>query len=114
MVGQRLYRNPDEIVNRINNSIQDYIDSYRGDLSSDEQEIINKIKEWDIKVEHQLMEIFMASITDEEFDELLSMSLHSVVDLMKEQAKADGVITEKEERIINFMSDAILKKGIGE
>ena len=113
MVGQRLYRKPDEIATRINSIIQNYIESYKEDLTSDEKEIIEKIKEWDVKVERQIMEIFQSSITDEEFDELLEISLHTVVDFMTEQAKTDGVITPHEERIINYMSNAILKKSLG-
>ena len=113
MVGQRLYRNPDAIIDKINTSIRKYVESYKGDLSTDEQLIIDKIKEWDVKLDHQIMDIFLSSITDEEFDELLEMSLHSVVDLMTVQAKADGVITPHEERIINFMSKAILEKSSG-
>ena len=113
MVGKRLYRNPDAIIDKINTSIRKYVESYKGDLSTDEQLIIDKIKEWDVKLDHQIMEIFLSSITDEEFDELLEMSLHSVVDLMTDQAKADGVITPHEERIINFMSKAILEKSSG-
>ena len=111
-VGQRQYRNPEEIIKRINNNINSYISSYKGDLSEDEQAIIDKVKAWDIKVERQIMEIFQNSISETEFDELLEYTLHSVVDVMKEQAKADGVITPHEERIIAFMSDHILKNGL--
>ena len=113
MVGQRLYRKPDEIASRINTLIQNYVDSYKEDLTTDEKLIIEKIKEWDIKVERQIMEIFQSSITDDEFDELLEISLHSVVDLMTKQAKEDGVITDHEERIISYMSNAIHNKAIG-
>ena len=111
-VGQRQYRNPEEIIKRINNNINSYISSYKGDLSEDEQAIIDKVKAWDIKVERQIMEIFQNSISETEFDELLEYTLHSVVDVMKEQAKADGVISPHEERIIAFMSDHILKNGL--
>ena len=113
MVGQRLYRKPDEIASRINSIIQNYIDSYKQDLTSDEKAIIDKIKKWDIKVERQIMEIFQSSITDEEFDELLEISLHTVVDLMTQQAKEDGIITQHEERIISYMSNVILKNTTG-
>lgn len=110
-VGQRLYRNPEEINDRINGVIKNYIDSYKGDLTDDEKAIIEKIKEWDVKVERQIMEIFQNSISEEELDELLEYSLHSVVDIMTDQAKADGKITDHEQRIIAFMSKALLEKG---
>jgi len=113
MVGQRLYRKPDEIASKINSIIENYINSYKEDLTPDEKEIIEKVKAWDVKVERQIMEIFQASITDEEFDELLGISLHTVVDLMTQQAKEDGVITPHEERIISYMSNAILKTSTG-
>ena len=107
MVGQRLYRKPDEIATRIDSLLQNYVETYKKDLTDDEKKIISKLKEWEVKVDRQIMEIFQASITDEEFDELLEISLHTVIDLMTQQAKEDGVITNHEERIISYMSKAI-------
>lgn len=106
MVGQKQYRTSAEIAKKISTIIENYIDSYT-DITEDERKIIDKIKEWDVKVERQIMEIFQSSLDEEEFDELLEISLHTVVDLMTQQAKEDGVITEHEERIISYMSKAI-------
>ena len=112
-VGQRLYRKPEEITLKINALIENYVNSHKNDISKDEKLIVDKVKEWDIKIDRQILEIFQNSITDEEFDELLEMSLHSIVELMIDQAKVDGIITPHEERIISYMSQKMLEKSIG-
>jgi len=98
------YRTPDEILSQIESTIHQYVETFQDTLSEDERIIIEKIKEFKVNIEAHLMDIFQNSISDSELEELIDFTLHPVIDIMTKQARADGIITPNEERILGFMT----------
>ncbi|MFW9780239.1 MAG: hypothetical protein ACFFE8_15435 [Candidatus Heimdallarchaeota archaeon] len=77
-----------------------------GTISPEEKAIIDKLGEWKLKLEPQVMQTLEAPMDDKDFYDVMHQLLRPVIDSVIEQAKANGVITAHEQRLI----DTIVEK----
>lgn len=72
-----------------------------GDISSEEQAILDKLGEWKLKLEPQIMQTLQAPMDEKDFYDVMHQFLRHVIDSVIEQARVDGVITADEQRLID-------------
>ena len=103
MSQSKLYRTPEDITALIEMTIDSCLSISAEAITEDEQKIVDKLSEWKVKLAPQLMHMFEAPLDVSEFKDLLRQSLKPVIDDVVETAKDDGVITEKEQKLIDII-----------
>jgi len=72
-----------------------------GGVTPEEKAIIDKLGEWKLKLEPQIMQTLQAPMDERDFYDVLHQFLRPVIDSVIEQARVDGVITADEQRLID-------------
>lgn len=102
-----LYRKPEDITALIEMTIDSCLSILTDSISEDEQAILDKLSEWKLNLAPQLMHIFEAPLDASDFKDILRQSIRPVIDSVVEEAKSDGVITAKEQRLIDVIVDKL-------
>ena len=100
------YRKPDDITTLIELTIEDCLQIFQGELDDEAQALLDKLSEWKVNLQPQLMHVFEAPLDVGDFKDILRQTLKPVIDSLVEEAKSDGVITEKEQKIL----DVVIKR----
>lgn len=97
------YRTPEDITALIEMTIDSCLAIMTDSISQEEQKILDRLSEWKLKLAPQLMHIFEAPLDVGDFKDLVRQAIKPVIDSIVEEAKSDGVITEKEQRLIDII-----------
>ena len=97
------YRKIEEITALLEMTIDSCLDLTMQNLSDDEKQIINRLNEWrdNFQIDNQIMQIFEAPISDIEFKDILRQVLKPILDDIFFKANEDGIITEREQAILD-------------
>lgn len=103
-----LNRTPSEILALLELTIESCLEIAKFDdrISKDERAIIDKLSEWRLEIENQIMEILEAPMNENDFRDIVQQLLTPVINSIFEQAKLDGIITSEEQALL----DNILSK----
>ena len=101
----QLYRKPEDITTLIEMTIDDCLQIFQGELELDEdaKKLVDKLSEWKINLQPQLMHLFEAPMDVGDFKDILRQTIKPVIDPLVEEAKSDGVISEKEQKILDVV-----------
>lgn len=103
----QLYRTPEDITTLIEMTIDDCLQIFQGELEStlddDSKALLDKLSEWKVNLQPQLMHVFEAPLSISDFKDILRQTLKPVIDSLVEEAKSDGVITDKEQKILDVV-----------
>ncbi|MFX1535298.1 MAG: TerB family tellurite resistance protein [Promethearchaeota archaeon] len=105
-------RSPGEIIALLELTIDSCLEIAKIDdsISEDEKAIIDKLTEWKLKLEPQIMEILEANLDESDFYDIFHQLLSPVVDAVFEQARMDGKITEEEQKLLDNIVDKLRAK----
>lgn len=95
------YREPAEIQALIELTIDSCLEICGQELTPEEQSIIQKLREWEVKLESQLMHLYEANLDPIEFKDIVNQTLGAVIDSVFEQARIDGTITPNEQKLLD-------------
>ena len=88
-------------------TIDDCLQIFSGELDEsldkDSKNLIDKLSEWKVNLQPQLMHVFEAPLDVGDFKDILRQALKPVIDSLVEEAKSDGVITEQEQKILDVV-----------
>jgi uncharacterized membrane protein YebE (DUF533 family) len=79
----------------------------KGEITAKERAIIDKLGEWKLRLEPQIMQTLEAPMDEKDFYDVLHQFLRPVIESVIEQAKADGVITAEEQRLIDIIIEKL-------
>ena len=99
-----LYRKPEDITTLIEMTIEDCVNMFQGEIEEDAQILLDKLTEWKVTLQPQLMHVFEAPLDVGDFKDILRQTMKPVIDSLVEEAKSDGVITEKEQKILDIVT----------
>ena len=103
----QLYRTPQDITTLIEITIEDCLQIFQGELDTslddDSKKLLDKLSEWKVNLQPQLMHVFEAPLDASDFKDILRQTLKPVIDSLVEEARSDGVITEKEQKILDIV-----------
>ena len=96
-------RSPREIIALLELTIDSCFEIAKVDdnIPPKEKAIIDKLSEWKLKLEPQILHTLQAPMDEKDFRDILHQFLQPVIDSVVEQAKIDGVITPKEQKLID-------------
>lgn len=97
------YRKPEDITTLIEMTIEDCVQMFQGEMDDEAQALLNKLSEWKVNLQPQLMHVFEAPLDVGDFKDILRQTMKPVIDSLVEEAKSDGVITEKEQKILDIV-----------
>ena len=99
------YRKPDDITALIELAIDDCLQIFQGEFEMDDESkhLVDKLSEWKVNLQPQLMHLFEAPMDASDFKDILRQTIKPVIDSLVDEAKSDGVITEKEQRILDIV-----------
>ena len=106
-MSESLYRTPKDITALLEMTIDSCLAIMTDSISDDEQKILDKLSEWKLKLAPQLMHVFEAPLDVSDFKDLLRQSIKPVIDSIVEEAKSDGVISDKEQRLIDVIVEKL-------
>ena len=95
------YRDPAEIRALLELTIDSCLAICGQDLSPEEQFIIQKLRDWEVKLENQLMHLYEANLDPIEFKDIVNQTLGAVIDSVFEQARTNGTITPNEQKLLD-------------
>ena len=100
---QNIYRNPSDI----NALLELLIDSYFAHLESKvgilELSIVNKLKNLEIDISSQYMNIFQSPLSSIHFRDLINQLMVPLIHSLVEKAHSDGSITKMEAELMNVV-----------
>lgn len=70
-------------------------------ITEGEKLIIDKLSEWKLKLEPQIMQTLEAPLDKHDFRDIVQQMLDPVIDSVIEQAQSDGVITPEEQQLLD-------------
>ena len=97
------YRSPEDITALLGMTIDSCLAIMTDSISEDEQKILDRLSEWKLKLAPQLMHIFGAPLDVGDFKDIVRQAIKPVIDSIVEEARSDGIITEKEHRLIDII-----------
>jgi hypothetical protein len=99
------YRTPSDITTLIELAIDDCLQMFQGELTLDDeaQKLLDKLSEWKVNLQPQLMHVFEAPMDASDFKDILRQTIRPVIDSLVDEAKSDGVITDKEQKILDIV-----------
>ena len=97
------YRKPEDITALIEMTIEDCVQMFQGEIEEDAQALLDKLTEWKVNIQPQLMHVYYAPIDIVDFKDIIRQTMKPVIDSLVEEAKSDGVITEKEQKILDVV-----------
>ena len=97
------YRKPEDISALIEMTFEDCVQMFQGEIEEDAQALLDKLTEWKVNLQPQLMHVFEAPLDIGDFKDILRQTMKPVIDSLVEEAKSDGVITEKEQKILDVV-----------
>ncbi|MHA2364630.1 MAG: hypothetical protein ACXAC7_11790 [Candidatus Hodarchaeales archaeon] len=98
-----MYRSPKEIIALFELTIESYFEHSKDALTAEEKAILDKLSEWKVKLEPQLMHIFESAMSPYDFKDILRQTMKPVIDSVFEQAKANGVVTSQEQKLLDHI-----------
>ncbi len=101
----QMYRKPEDIITLIELTIDDCLQIFQGELELDDdtRKLIGKLSEWKINLQPQLMHLFEAPMDVGDFKDILRQTIKPVIDSLLDEAKSDGVISEKEQKVLDVV-----------
>lgn len=97
------YRKPEDITALIELTIDDCLQIFNGEVDDESQRLLDKLSEWKVNLQPQLMHVFEAPLDVGDFKDILRQTIKPVIDSLVDEAKSDGVITEREQKIIDVV-----------
>lgn len=97
------YRKPEDITTLIEMTIDDCLQIFQGEVDEESQRLLDKLSEWKVNLQPQLMHVFEAPLDVGDFKDILRQTIKPVIDSLVEEAKSDGVITEREQKILDVV-----------
>ena len=97
-----LYRSPEDITALFELTIDEILQIVaESDLTSGEQAILDHLSSAKLKLQPQLMHLFEAPMDDIDFKDIMRDTLKPVIDASFDHARSDGIITEREQKILD-------------
>lgn len=102
-----MFRNEEEVKKKFNEFLESLIDTAMEDqkISSDEQVLIDCIKEDIEDLEEQIMQILSDDLDDTEFRDLMTQFMGDIIDHATKVANEDEEITEEESKLLNHLKE---------
>ncbi len=97
------YRKPEDITTLIEMTIEDCLQIFQGEVDEESQRLLDKLSEWKVNLQPQLMHVFEAPLDVGDFKDILRQTIRPVIDSLVDEAKSDGVITEREQKILDVV-----------
>jgi len=97
------YRKPEDITTLIELTIDDCLQIFNGEVDDESQRLLDKLSEWKVSLQPQLMHVFEAPLDVGDFKDILRQTIKPVIDSLVDEAKSDGVITEREQKILDVV-----------
>ena len=97
------YRKPEDITTLIEMTIEDCLQIFQGEVDEESQKLLDKLSEWKVNLQPQLMHVFEAPLDVGDFKDILRQTIKPVIDSLVEEAKSDGIITDKEQKILDVV-----------
>lgn len=97
------YRKPEDITTLIEMTIDDCLQIFTGEVDEESQRLLDKLSEWKVSLQPQLMHVFEAPLDVGDFKDILRQTLKPVIDSLVDEARSDGVITEREQKILDVV-----------
>ena len=102
-----MYRTPEDITALLQLTIDSCLQLVaESELTDQEKKILDNLNDWKLRLEPQTMHLFEAPLDTMDFKALLKDTLKPIIDTSFELAREDGIITEREQKLL----DTIVEK----